>query len=1399
MKKSYSNHLPFFFLLLFFQVAAGSQVKELNYEKEVDHSGIHVKSFESNQLEVTFSIGKAEMKTLQHNDQTFHTISMGGIFLPGKAGKPELPRLGRYIAVPKDAKAEARLSSYKYEILENVDIVPSMGIPLDQGERMALKKDSSVYNTNAFWPDKTVSLSSPQMIRGMDVYVFGISPFQYNPVTKELKVIYDMEIEITFDDGEGYWIDQRYMNPWWKPLFKDIILNYDQIPLQETGFDYKKDAEGYDYLIITLDDDDFVNWADSIRHFRVRQGIRTGIRSLSDIGGNSVSAITSYISDAYENWDIPPSAILLLGDYATDDQGIIAPQFPHEEAASGGTYITDNRYADMTGNYLPDIVISRITARNPDELEVMVNKFITHERAPSTNQTFYSKPIVSSGWQTDRWFQIAAEVVGGFWKHNLNKTPHRINNIFGGNPEEEDAWSSEEIGTDAVIEYFGEEGLGYIPDSPAELGGWRGGRALELNQAINAGSFMLLHRDHGQLRGWAQPYYRRSSLGSLHNSDLPFVLSINCLTGRFDADSESFTERFHRHAYGDSPAGALGLIAASHVSFSFVNDVYVWGFINHLWSDFLPDYGSERTESKKLTAFANAAAKYYLEQSGWPKNPEHKIPTYDLMHHHGDAFLNLYTEMPQEIQASFLRVMREDQQVFQFSADPYTNITLTYYCKDDQVPKILASGRASGNEDTLQLKPIPESVEEVLLTATKQNHFRLEKPIRIIPSDGPYITTDGYTISQLDKKVPSPGSHLSLEINFVNAGSRTAHHVKADLVTDDPYIASIENNIDVKVGDIEPGETKVPTDAFGVSLADSVPDQHIVSFYLQAEDETGKTYHDTLHLTAYASDIAIPEITLLNSHGQEMDFVQPGQDAHAHVTIENQGHWDSDSPVLWIDSESPYITFQIDSLPGTALSPGEKDSLVFDFSVSQHIPRGEQIALNAKVDDGRKTSKSFQMEIGDPMHFVLGSGDIDDQRYPFSNFHTSNRTQLLFRSEEFGVGSYFINGLSFDFHNASQSPSFQTLPNLLIRVKTTTKSSLDKDGFIDMEQTDTLLYEEMIEMPLTDGWFRFDIAPFEYQFGSNILLDIAWSNLRSTTRDWYRVNHTEYEQNLVLFGRSDDTYYPDYPRFSDRSNVRPNVKFHFTQMHPQKEKDVAVYTKDYISSSEVENALVTVGSKTVATGDEGLAQFELYQGNYQTKIKHEQYHAKEKSFAVTAEENSFTFFLDPVYQITFIVHDIYGNEIDDAVIAIDQQEFTPGEYIFDHFRPGSYNFRVMREAYYDKTGEFMLYDKYQKNIEVFLEPDGTNIDMAYTDVDFYVSPNPVNDLFYLYGPKDLGNKTFKLRDINGRVIKTLTPRNAHDAKHNRYKFHVDRVPAGVYFLVVKGDNSRDVIKLVIHG
>jgi len=167
------------------------------------------------------------------------------------------------------------------------------------------------------------------------------------------------------------------------------------------------------------------------------------------------------VNNAYSGWDIPPAAVLLLSDYQNTglSYGITSPMWD-------GYCVSDNIYADIDNNDLPDIAFARITAQTNSHLSRMINKFLDYERNPPMDPDFYNIPIIAGGWQDERWFILCDEICYGYLHNELGKEPVREYAIYDGYPGS--LWS-ENQNTHMLVDYFGPDGLGYIPQTPQHL------------------------------------------------------------------------------------------------------------------------------------------------------------------------------------------------------------------------------------------------------------------------------------------------------------------------------------------------------------------------------------------------------------------------------------------------------------------------------------------------------------------------------------------------------------------------------------------------------------------------------------------------------------------------------------------------------------------------------------------------------------------------------------------------------------------------------------------------------------------------------------------------------------------------------------------------------------------
>lgn len=903
-----------------------------------------VNSTRSN-LELTLSIDEFNLQNDSRNDLEGQIIVLNGIFLPNQPGMPNLPVVSRYVAIPHGTNVSINVTNQITETIHNVDLMPAPELPLDNDNSpMRYYKDETVYSTNALFPANPIYASESTKIRDIDIVILSVTPFQYNPVTKDLIVTRKLNLEIAFEGGDGVLGgDPRYRSAAWDQIIRDMVINGNVLP--DANYEqFIKEAvqnrdTGCEYLIITPDNEDFIQLADSIKLFRNQQGILTDVVTVSECGGNNQAAIRSYIMNAYNNWDIPVSAVLLLGDHNTDGtNGIVSYTMNNHPGGDGyNPYISDNKYGDMNGDHIPDVVIARITGRNYEEMYHMINKDLQYERHPYTNARFYDKPITAMGFQLERWFQLCSEVVNGFWEYGLGKHPVRANAIYEGTPGSR--WSTAEY-TNSVVNYFGPNGLDYIPQNMSHLTEW-GANANDVNAAIDAGAFMIQHRDHGNAELWGEPSYSIGSISRLVNPDLTFVMSNNCLTGQFNyggVNGTCFAEAFHRHQYG-----ALGLVAATEVSYSFLNDVYVWGVYDNMWPDFMPDYGTSHPAGFIRPAFGNAAGKVYLQQSSWISWDDGREITYYLFHHHGDAYMTLYTEMPQELDITMLPVLTEGASQYEITATENATICLT------SNGEIIGLAIATGEPQIIDVTP-QNIGDEVLLTVTKQDYYRYTRNIAVIPSSGPYLIFSECEINdqnyngQLDYNETS-----DLNITIHNVGFENIQNVNAELSSDSPYVEILSSS--TSFSSLNPDETATGENVFTVKVIDGVPDQTKAIFHLTMDNGT-YTFTDNFQLTLNAPVFEITKLVIRDADGNISDRLYKNQNSTLTYTIKNSGHSNSAEVLNTLLLDAPFIDYENNIVEIDGIDLNDSIDATFSLMVTNDAPDGAIIEDIVSVQSG---------------------------------------------------------------------------------------------------------------------------------------------------------------------------------------------------------------------------------------------------------------------------------------------------------------------------------------------------------------------------------------------------------------------------------------------------------------
>jgi hypothetical protein len=500
-----------------------------------------------------------------------------------EVGKPELPTFGRFLALPQGAQVEVEVLDAVSETIGDVLVYPAQE-PQPDGpalqEEPPFVIDENFYAQDTLYPGRVATVDEVKSLRGCQVTVVRLYPFQYNSARRELTTYSHLRVLLRFVGAEGPFVNERYRAPSFENLYRRLLLNYEQLGTSQPK-PAPESATGAEFLIITHPD--FQVAANALATWRNGQGIDTEVRTTNETG-STAAEIRTYIQDAYDNWSPPPEFVLFLGD---------AEFVPTNYSTLIGT---DLYYATVDGaDYYPDIHTGRISVDTAAEAQKAINDIIDYDRNPVSDEAFYQNVSMAAYFQDhyypsdpppdgyeDRRFVLTSEEIRDF----LLTQGYTVERIYNAEPSVDP--TNYNNGT-----YANGEPL------PAELLRANGfawdGDAADITAAVNAGRFILNHRDHGATWCWGDPHYAVSDVQALTNGNkLPVVFSMNCQTGWFDnetddsSDGTSFTAIHFSEAWQRNPnGGAVGVIGATRASYSGYNDWMTEGFYDAIWPDFL--------------------------------------------------------------------------------------------------------------------------------------------------------------------------------------------------------------------------------------------------------------------------------------------------------------------------------------------------------------------------------------------------------------------------------------------------------------------------------------------------------------------------------------------------------------------------------------------------------------------------------------------------------------------------------------------------------------------------------------------------------------------------------------------------------------------------------------------
>ena len=335
---------------------------------------------------------RPEFRMLEHNatgdrfEMSLPGIELSGALLDGKrwdrveiygggfeldVGKPEVPHVTRMIAIPATAGVRVTAKIVEERIISGISLMPAQGIAPDEGPDAGRLRHwiEESYQRDNFYPETIAIAGEPALMRDVRIVPIRINPVRYNPVKKELAVAHRIEVQVSYEGTDLRNAAERpvrAISPSWGELMRSSIVNFDEV------IDVDEDLMG-SYIVICENDASLVDIVESLLlDWKRRIGHQAVLETYTP--GASNYTLKAIIQDAYDNWEVPPEYVLLVGD---DNGDYVLPGWSY--------YVGDHPYAQLAGNdILADVAVGRMPAENLIQAIAIINKVLWYEKQPYT-------------------------------------------------------------------------------------------------------------------------------------------------------------------------------------------------------------------------------------------------------------------------------------------------------------------------------------------------------------------------------------------------------------------------------------------------------------------------------------------------------------------------------------------------------------------------------------------------------------------------------------------------------------------------------------------------------------------------------------------------------------------------------------------------------------------------------------------------------------------------------------------------------------------------------------------------------------------------------------------------------------------------------------------------------
>ncbi|MDP8209672.1 MAG: C25 family cysteine peptidase [Candidatus Stygibacter australis] len=867
------------------------------------------------EVEITFEgenatiNGSFELEKIAQQDidgEKFNEIIIKDCENGGEPGKVVIPHYTRMLALPDEGNWSVSELSYETEEIQLEKPLLWQGI----GEL-----DHEPANEQ-WYPESIIKISEPSIMRQVrfgQVTVYGM---QYNAAENKVRIIKDLDFKLNVDI-------MRSSNP---KTASGIRSGSGFSDLSESilGFPETRGETKGKYLFICPDNASVISTLNYLVEWKKKLGFEAEIATLTETG-STTDDIKDYLQNAYDNWDIPPEYVVLVGDI---NGNITVPAW-YIPGYLQPYCVTDHPYTLLEGeDYFPDIMIGRFSVQNITQLQTIVSKIIHYE----------SEPIESSDWIRHAiMLSYVVDYGGNYQMYSPRETVIAVR--------------------EKLLDFTYTQVDTFICP-------WQTG-VNNLTNLLNTGYTFVNYRGAGGPVYWSGGYDQMYSIWNIDNLSngfkLPLITSIVCGGGDFAYSNydTSFGEMWLAAGTSTNPKGAIGFIGPSeHDTKTPFNNCNDMGIYQGITQEGIFSCSAIMLRGK-MELYNNYPGCHQMDgvNDAWDSDMFY-FYVYNLL---GDPGLKVWTDTPKHYNCEMDEVLPLGSSSYEVILQGDDVADHTVALTADNVLYDVSETNASGFASV----SFPESLTEFEVTVSRYGYVPVTQIVEITSEDH-IISLNNYEFST----EPVCGADMTLTVTLNNNTGTDQSNLQIELTDDDELVTL--SNASQTIDSLPDGMMCVLE--FDVELSD------IWRFdersWLQLSINEGDLGNHNIGIEIASPELNYADRTVMNSE----NCLLIGEGNDIEIELYNSGETSSGTftGILTSLDGKCEVTQADCTFPDISPNEIESNSGVFTVSLENDLITGEPAAFNLSVIRNAQPVYDFD--------FNIAVGVVDENSPTFSEY-----------------------------------------------------------------------------------------------------------------------------------------------------------------------------------------------------------------------------------------------------------------------------------------------------------------------------------------------------------------------------------------------------------------------------